>query len=624
MNKPIRIFTIIFLLLLSFTQARTQEYPLESVMDSLAMKFNISFAYDASLIKQLKSSFPKNTSLLEECIRHITAESGLEYIILGDHKVLLRQRDKTQPVKPIRIEGQLLDAESHEPLAFAAIFSDDLSHGTISDDQGKFFLTSASKNLNIQFLGYEAQRIPLQDFPTDGIIYLHSDIQEIERIDVIFPQSKQSYFRDASTSFKNSGSINSYAQGLLDPIARLKMSAGFAGYDDLNINTSFRGSSADANMYILDGLPIIEIDHFFGIFSAIQESIVDHLDVYKNNWPIQKGGKTGALVMIEAREQDSLNAAIALSTITADGHINIPISSFGSVLVSGRTSLGNISDSGLFQDLYDKPQSPIQADQNRSTLLTILPSFQFNDYYIKGKFRPGQKTELQINHFASNDHFKYDHNETTLIPRLRRMIMINETFKEMSDWTNRSTGIALTHEWSENHSTSLEYTRSNYSIKEEINLTVGSTQSDEIRVLTSNLFENEVSLDRLEWNNSLGFNNEIRLNFGAQIERIETISDVIIEGAQLLNVAKQTNQYTGFLELQSKQALGWSWNFGSRFTWDKLNARWLILPQLGIKNIVNPNLQIKGAVGYSQQVLRQTDYEDRFGRKRGLWTLAQW
>lgn len=83
------------------------------------------------------------------------------------------------------INGQILDADTHEPLAFATIKISNSSLGTVSDINGFFHLTDICEeevHLEVQFVGYK-KLIHHHDFHhADPIIYLAADETLLESV----------------------------------------------------------------------------------------------------------------------------------------------------------------------------------------------------------------------------------------------------------------------------------------------------------------------------------------------------------------------------------------------------------------------------------------------------------
>ena len=615
---------ILFILVLD---SLSSQVSMAEVLDTLEHTYQISFAYNSDIINNLTSDFPPKELQINDALRFVVGNHPIDFKIINNQKVLLRDENiptTANQESEMRIKGKIFDFSTNTPLPYAAIFTDDLSFGTTSDDLGSFELeidTSSVKHINIQYLGFESQRISTTGIKENLDIYLMTSLQEIGPIDVVEKEPIISYFRNISNVIHVEHLSSGIGLGINDPIGKLKLMSGFAAYEDLSANASFRGSGSDANMYLLDGLPIIDINHFFGIFSSIQESIVDEIQLYKNNWPIEIGGKTSALVNMKSVESDSLSGSLSINNMTAQGHLNIPINSFGEILISGRTTITDISNSGLFGFLYD---DPINTDENqsRSRLISIEPFFKFNDFYLKGAFEVTPQTTLNLSYFASHDRFEYLHDRNVAVIQNRRLIPIKESFQEKSDWSNSVFGISLNQKWNNRLQSSIKFNHSNYTLNEEIDISVGRFPLVNLRKIAENDFYNQADISQFQWNNNYSGFNDLRLKFGYQLEQIKTESDIRIDEANIPDFGRATNQHTGFLFFEKSTVDDFYWSFGTRSTWDTFNEELIWSPQLNLKYYFPDGLQLKTSIGYSQQVLRQSDYEDRFGRKRSFWMIA--
>ncbi len=96
--------------------------------------------------------------------------------------------------------GEVLDAETNDPLVFATLSLDRYNISTVTNSEGGFLLKVPAEIteaiVDISFLGYETRSIPLLQFtPEDNEIRLEVSVTSLPEVDVVVP-------KDAATLVK--------------------------------------------------------------------------------------------------------------------------------------------------------------------------------------------------------------------------------------------------------------------------------------------------------------------------------------------------------------------------------------------------------------------------------------
>ncbi|MBC2840151.1 carboxypeptidase-like regulatory domain-containing protein [Robiginitalea sp. SC105] len=96
--------------------------------------------------------------------------------------------------------GQVLDAETNDPLVFATLTLDQYNISTVTNSEGGFLLkvpeSVTDAMVEISFLGYKSRQVPLLQFsPEDNELLLEVSVTSLPEVDVVVP-------RDATTLVK--------------------------------------------------------------------------------------------------------------------------------------------------------------------------------------------------------------------------------------------------------------------------------------------------------------------------------------------------------------------------------------------------------------------------------------
>ena len=87
---------------------------------------------------------------------------------------------QTEDVVPVfKYAGKLLDDKTNEPLAFAHVAVLGTQNGAVTNEDGKFTITSSElqldDTLSFYFVGYKTKKISIKEFSKSAIIYLSSE-----------------------------------------------------------------------------------------------------------------------------------------------------------------------------------------------------------------------------------------------------------------------------------------------------------------------------------------------------------------------------------------------------------------------------------------------------------------
>lgn len=96
--------------------------------------------------------------------------------------------------------------------------------------------------------------------------------------------------------------------------------------NDFSSDLNVRGSRADENLILLDGVEVYNPNHLGGLFSAFIPSAIKHTDLLRSSWPAQYGGRLGAVLQVTSREgnQESLDGEVSLGALASSIQLSGP------------------------------------------------------------------------------------------------------------------------------------------------------------------------------------------------------------------------------------------------------------------------------------------------------------
>ena len=309
------------------------------------------------------------------------------------------------------ISGYVYDAESGESLISATIYLPDEDVGTVSNIYGFYSLThdAGPKSLDFSYIGYETKRVELdlrQD--TSFNIYLSSSVT-LDEVQIVAEKDV-----DAPTNVQMSQVNVSVAQikktpmllGETDVIKAIQLlpgvQSGSEGFNGLYV----RGGSPDQNLVILDGVPVYNISHLFGIFSVFNADALKNVTLIKGGFPAQYGGRLSSVLDIRMKEgnlkkfEGEGSIGLISSKLTLQGPI---ISDKTSFLVSGRRT---------YADLIARPF--IKRSNSESNDFNFDPTIYFYDFNAKLQHVINDDHRLFLSGYFGQDKFNFVQSENDL------------------------------------------------------------------------------------------------------------------------------------------------------------------------------------------------------------------
>ena len=246
-----------------------------------------------------------------------------------------------------------MDAANLQPLVGASVYWEGQSQqGTISDLDGIFNLSvpALPAKITVTYLGYEksVRTIQVRDLEKVQRFYLKAEDFSLEEILIQDrkgdEQVKNLELGKSTLSMETLQSLPALF-GEVDLLRSLQLLPGVKSAGEGTAGLFVRGGSADQNFVQVDGAPVYNASHFFGIFSVFNPDGIKKVDLYKGNMPASYGGRASALIDVSLREGETnrLRGEGGIGTISSRLTLQGPI--FGeksNFLISGRRTYADL------------------------------------------------------------------------------------------------------------------------------------------------------------------------------------------------------------------------------------------------------------------------------------------
>jgi hypothetical protein len=354
----------------------------------------VAISYSSEVVDLEKQvQLTGNERTVEDILRSILKAQTLK-IVEQNGKVFLVPG--TPVKKKFTISGYISDRESGERLIGASVFIPSKNAGTTSNVYGFFSITVEQDSLQLQttYAGY---------FPASAAVGLKNDTVFNIRLErnivinemvIVNAEGKRNTQHrtitgktDVSPALIKSMSA---LMGEADVLKTLQLLPGIQAGNEGTAGLNVRGGSADQTLILLDGVPVYNASHAFGLFSVFNADAVNNIEVLKSGFPASYGGRLSSVVDVHMREGDKYNfhgeggIGLIFSKLTLEGPIKKGKSSF---LFSARRT---------YADLF------IRSAQKIVKAATDVTPF-FGDVNAKANFPLGLKDRLYFSLYMGQD-----------------------------------------------------------------------------------------------------------------------------------------------------------------------------------------------------------------------------
>jgi len=307
------------------------------------------------------------------------------------------------------IAGYVTDALSGDPVEGAFIYIQSPYIGTSTDTQGFYSLSlpSGKHNLFVQSVNMKNTSRNMMLY-SDGKLDIGLEVDVIALNAVVVNANREVNVQSPQMGLtKIDPESLKIVPALLGEKDLIRVSTTTAGVQYLgegSAGINIRGGKADQNLFLFDGTPIYNTNHFFGFFSVFNSDALSGMDLYKSSIPAEYGGRLSSVFDVKTKQpsKTKFSGNGGIGPVTSRLTLEAPIGKKGpSVMVGGRATysdyvLSKIEDSPLknneagFYDLVAK----VDYELNEKN------EFSISAYYSKDRFQLASDTLLSYTDFA--------------------------------------------------------------------------------------------------------------------------------------------------------------------------------------------------------------------------------
>ena len=229
------------------------------------------------------------------------------------------------------VSGTITDASNGETLIGATVVDTRSGKGAVTNLYGRYSLTlrSDSVSLKVSFVGYEPQTFRLK---LDGNRNLHIKLKPsvmLDEVTITAERAGDTRSAQMSATEMTMEKIKSVPVmfGEADLIKALQLMPGVQSGSEGNSGMYVRGGGPDENLFLLDGVPLYNVSHMGGFFSAFNTDAIKNVTLYKGSFPARFGGRLSAVLDVTQNNGNDkeLHGNFSIGLISAKFNLEGPI-----------------------------------------------------------------------------------------------------------------------------------------------------------------------------------------------------------------------------------------------------------------------------------------------------------
>jgi hypothetical protein len=318
----------------------------------------------------------------------------------------------------ITISGLIRDSLSQENLVGAVIVEKSKNIFTTCNEYGFYSikLPKGENNIQILLLGYSKKSITInvQTDTTLNINLIPTDIN-LQQITVKANVPQMNWYSLPMAKINKMPVI----AGETDVLKALQLTPGITSGNEGSAGLNVRGGSPDQNLFLLDGIPVYNVNHVMGYLSVFNTDALKSVNLIKGGIPAEYHGRASAVVDIYMKEGDlnkvhgSITLGLIASKLMLEGPIVKDKSSF---LFTARRS---------YMDILFRPFSNSFTDG-------IKTGYYFYDFNFKWNYKFSDRNRLYLSLYTGKDKGYMENDEKNIVhPDILKL-----KIKQDIDWGN--------------------------------------------------------------------------------------------------------------------------------------------------------------------------------------------
>ncbi len=632
---------------------------LETVLDRISKETGLVFSFNREYAKTITINTSPFKRSVDNFMKYVVCSGNkLKYFIDGadiihvvevwkqvdDNKIAKKTKKITEATqKNITVAGKILDYENNETLPYVNLVCNDTKNGGSSNADGVFSLLnipSDTSSITISYIGYKPHVLKLSpDMDMKNVMIKLEPSTELLS-EVIILSDKQ----DLLQTNEKVGLIKMTplkmnvlpSLGEKDIFRTFQLMPGISAANENSSGLYVRGGTPDQSLVLFDGIPIYNVQHLFGFYSAFNSNAIKDIQLYKGGFDAKYGGRLSSVVEITGKEGNNkrFGAMADVSLMSVNGYVEFPIGKKITFLAAGRRSL----QTSLYESIFNQSTSsssstnkPIYSETSDEDDKKTPPggfkgqgnSTSYDSYFYdlnaKLTYKPSVNDIISLSFYNGKDDL-----DNSFTPEGMSVAFDNE---DVTEWGNTGAAAKWSRNWNSRLYSNLLATYSNYyndRIRSSTYPYYPSGSSSYTKVTDTTVESNNLDDFSAKLDFEYKLTNKQQLDFGFHVSQTNT-NYILSENdtTSVLNTVSNAELYS--LYIQDKFSLynrRLELTTGVRANYYTPTKKTYYEPRMTASYVLTPKLKIKGSAGYYYQFAKKITREDIMQGNRDFWLMA--
>ena len=430
---------------------------ISEILIELSALTETAIAFDGGFFKNNKKSFELNQATFRSILESVLDQTQISFKYEQGSIVLF------QRIKKFIISGYVEDKKTGERLVAATVHDQQSERGVITNDYGFFSLSLPEGKilLNISYLGYQPQRIPL-DLKNNQFVKValppSLTFETVEVVDKkLIEQNGVKINERSNTINRKIISGTPTLAGEADLLNYLQTQTGVTTGTDGIGGLHVRGGGVDQNLILLDGVPIFNPSHGLGLFSIFNSATIKSATFIRSGFSARYGGHLSSVLDIKSKEGNvkAFHSALEISSIASKAEIEVPFKSEkGGLMIAARRSHLD----PLIKTRSQTLRNFEDIDYNQMGEV----NFNFYDLNTKMNYKLGKRDRLYLSFYNGGDQFSDQYQWNFYDDGIDFPLEENNTTFQYLNWGNTIGSLRWNHLYGDRLFSNTTFTISNF------------------------------------------------------------------------------------------------------------------------------------------------------------------
>ena len=313
-----------------------RNYPVIGFLDRLSAEFSSTFYYDPAWLGNVVVNQTFLNTPLEEAVNLILKETPYRSVRFQDAWVIITREeeedissrskksyldsdvytvqignpDEAGRYKTATITGHVTDGATGDPLESATLQVTDTRFATVSDRNGKYSITLSPGlyKIKISCIGFDPVNYSIKLISSGSLDATLNE--EAVLIDGVVIKSRRADHNVTGNQMSlievNREAIKrlTLTVGTRDIIRSMTLMPGVKSAGEFGSDIIVRGGGSDRNLILIEGAPVFNTAHIFGLLSVVNADALESAVLYKGNIPARFGERVSSVMDLKIRQDN--------------------------------------------------------------------------------------------------------------------------------------------------------------------------------------------------------------------------------------------------------------------------------------------------------------------------------